>query len=365
MFSAVQQCSVPEWWSRLSVADTLFSDPRWLELFARSRGETQTWWFSAGRSGQAAIGLRGTVVGADTRKSMNPYRWLFEHTAYHDREPFDADSAPERSAWFPVLLCSYPGLDTYPVGAGDDAELVRLLLDGIAQWAGERGITLVVVGFVQPERHQVAAGASAAGYLALPVATRANLPLAGRSAEEVFCSYSAQQRNNLRRLRRRLAALGVRVVELQHPETELETLVELRCAHSRQHGKEPDEAEERAWLGPLLTELTDRVTVYGAVAESQLRGFSLFVDDGRWWNAFVVARRDPVADHDVYFELMYHTPIEQAASRGIAEISFGYGTEEAKRRRGCALVPVPAWFRSTEPSVSRWLTDAASASVGR
>jgi predicted N-acyltransferase len=99
--------------------------------------------------------------------------------------------------------------------------------------------------------------------------------------------------------------------------------------------------------------------VFGAIADSRLCGFALFVDDGHWWNAFVVARRDPVADRDVYFELMYHTPIEHAAARGIAEISFGYGTEEAKRRRGCTLVRVPAWFHSTEPAVRRWLADTA------
>lgn len=359
MFGAVQQGQVPGWWSTLSTRNPLFSDPRWLELFGRSRGETATWWFSAGRTDMPEIGLRGTVVDADTRKSMNPYRWLFDRTGYHDRSPFDAASAPEPAAWFPALLCSYPGLDTYPVGASEDAELVRLLMDGVTRWASSRGIRLVVVGFVHPERLGFTSGAAAAGHVALPVATRANLPLAGRSAEEVFASYSAQQRNNLRRLRRRLATAGVRVVELPDPLAELDTLVELRCAHARQHGKEPDAAEERSWLGPLLTGLTDRVTVYGAFAGHQLRGFSLFVDDGRWWNAFAVARRDPTADRDVYFELMYHTPIEQAAERGITEISFGYGTEEAKRRRGCTLVPVPAWYRGTEPSVCGWLAEQA------
>jgi hypothetical protein len=195
----------------------------------------------------------------------------------------------------------------------------------------------------------------------------------------VFGSYSAQQRNNLRRLRRRLAGQGIRVVELPEPAKRLDTLVELRCAHIRQHGGTPDEAEERTWIGPLLAELGDRVTVYGALSGNgtgavdsgaagddcagRLRGFSLFVDDGAWWRAFVVARRDPVVDRDVYFELMYHTPTEQAAARGIAEISFGYGTEEAKRRRGCTLLPVPAWFHSDEPSVRSWLT-ATAHSIG-
>jgi predicted N-acyltransferase len=188
------------------------------------------------------------------------------------------------------------------------------------------------------------------------VATRANLALAGRGAQEIVGSYSAQQRNNLRRLRRRLAERGVRIVELPDPLAHLQTLVELRCAHALQHGKEPDAAEERSWLGPLLAELGDRVTVFGAVSDAGLTGFSLFVDDGRWWNAFVVARSDPAADRDIYFELMYHTPIEHAAARGLAEISFGYGTEEAKRRRGCELVRVPAWFHSTDPAVAGWLS---------
>ena len=361
MFGVVQQRSVPSWWSRLSSANPLFSDPLWLELFGDSRGEADTWWFSAGRGDNAEVALRGTVVDADTRKSMNPYRWLFDRTGYHDRHPFAADGAPDRSAWFPALLCSYPGLDTYPVGAGNDPEPVRLLLDGLTGWAAERGIATVVVGFVHPEHEGFAAGATAAGYAAVPVATRANLPLAGRTADEVFGSYSAQQRNNLRRLRARLAARGVRVVELPDPSAELDTLVELRCAHARQHGKEPDADEERSWLGPLLDRLGDRVTVFGAIVGDQLRGFSLFVDDGRWWNAFVVARRDPDEDRDVYFELMYHTPTEYAAARGMPELSFGYGTGEAKRRRGCTLVPVPAWFRGADPAVARWLAVTAAA----
>lgn len=363
MFSVVQQGSPPQWWSRLSAGETLFSDPRWLALFGRSRGETETWWFGAGRSDRAEIGIRGNVVGADARKSMNPYRWLFERTAYHDGEPFDAGRAPDSQTWFPALVCSYPGLESYPVGAGvagGDSELVRLLLDGIAGWARDRRIGLVVVGFVQPERQVFGTAAAMAGYRPVPVATRASLRIDGRGPDQVFDLYSAGQRNNLRRLRARLATRGIRVVELADPVAELDTLVALRCAHMRQHGREPDEVEERTWLGLLLTELGDRVTVYGAIEAGELRGFSLFVHDGQWWHAFVVARRDPERDRDVYFELMYHTPTEQAAARGIAEISFGYGTEEAKRRRGCTLVRVPAWFLSTEPEVHDWLAKTAA-----
>jgi hypothetical protein len=87
------------------------------------------------------------------------------------------------------------------------------------------------------------------------------------------------------------------------PRARLDTLVELRCEHIRQHGRQPSEREERLWLGPLLTELGDRVTVFAADAGSTLRGFSLFVDDGVHWNAFAVARCNP----DLYFELTYHT----------------------------------------------------------
>ena len=408
VFRAVQQDRVPAWWGTLAAPDPLFSDPRWLDLFARSRGETGTWWFGAGRGERPEIGLRGAVAESGTRKSMNPYRWLFERTGYHDRTPLDAAGAPPRGSWFPALLCSYPGLEAYPVGAGaGDPELVRLLLAGLARWAAERGMATVVVGFVQPERRAVAAGAAAAGYTALPVATRSTLVLAGRGATEDFAALPARQRNNARRLRARLAARGVEVAPLDDPLAELDTLVALRCAHARQHGKEPDPAEERSWLGPLLTQLGERVTVFGARGScggdgrdgdggrgdggrddvtfprsirgnvtssrlgtgaaagagpgggAELRAFSLFVDDGRCWHAFAVARRDPADDRDVYFELMYHVPIEHAATRGIGEISFGYGTEEAKRRRGCTQVRVPAWFHAADPAVSRWLAAAA------
>jgi predicted N-acyltransferase len=355
VFTAEQRRDAPSWWMSLSARETLFSDPRWLDLFARSRGEPPSWWFAAGRSADPEVGIRGTIVDAGSRKSMNPYRWLFEQTPYHDREPLDAAGAPASTAWFPALLCSYPGLDAYPIGAGDDRELVRSLLSGLVEWAAAHGVRTVVVGFVQPEHEAFAAAAPAAGFRPLPVATRANLPVAGRTASQVFASWSTQQRNNLRRLRRQLDARGLRVAELRSPLADIDALVELRCAHIGQHGKTPDPAEERAWLEPLLTSLADRVTVFGAHGDSRLRGFSLFVDDGRWWNAFAVARQDPNDDRDVYFELMFNTPVEQAAARGIAEISFGYGTGEAKRRRGCQFESVPAWYHAADPAVDRWL----------
>jgi hypothetical protein len=362
-FTATQGDGAPPWWAGLAAATpgaTVFSDPRWLELFAGSRGEPPAWWFAAQRQDRPVVGLRGTVVQAGTRTSMNPYRWLFEDTPYRDERAFDPTAAPERASWFPALLCSYPGLDSYPVGAGDDPELVGSLLDGVAGWAAGRGIATVVLGFAQPERAGLAAGATAAGYTPLPVAVRATLPV---SAEDPFPGYSAQQRYNVRRLRRRLADRGVRVEELPEPLAELDTLVELRCAHARQHGKQADPAEERSWLGPLLRLFPERVTVYGAFTGAELRGFALFVDDGRLWNAFAVARTDPDADRDAYFELMYHTPTERAAGRGVTELSFGYGTAEAKRRRGCTLTPVPAWYRATsaaDPAVARWLAARAA-----
>lgn len=356
MFTASSQHAAPPWWPRLSAGQTLFSDQRWIGLFARSRGEPAPWWFGAGRGAEPEIAIRATVVEASARKSMNPYRWLFEQTPYHDREPFDAAGAPAPESWFPALLCSYPGLDAYPVGAADDPELVASLLAGLAGWAQEHQVRTVVVGFVQPEHATFAGAAPRAGYRALPVAVRADLPIDGRPAEQVFASWSTQQRNNLRRLRGRLHVRGVRVVELERPLADLDTLVELRCAHIGQHGKAPDPAEERAWLEPLLATFADRVTVFGAYRDSRLRGFSLFVDDDRQWHAFAVARLDPREDRDVYFELMFNTAVEQAAARGIGQICFGYGTGEAKRRRGCVFATVPAWYHAADPAVRRWLT---------
>ena len=47
---------------------------------------------------------------------------------------------------------------------------------------------------------------------------------------------------------------------------------------------------------------------------------------------------DPDASYG-YFSCMFYQPVECAPARGVEVLAYGYGTLDAKRRRGCQLSP--------------------------
>lgn len=330
----------PSWWREAADEVTIFARPDWLAAADRTASDQSHLWFRTDAGGgHRPAGMRGTVVTEDSaRGSINPYHWLFEPTAYRDGAVCPDRSGLEAADLLPSLVFVYPGLEFSLVGAPRSDEAVRLLRAASCE-AAERGLRSVALGFVQAHDTVLRRAAVGLDYLEAPMATLSTLEISGRTAEEVFASYGTKQRASFRRTRRLLEREGVSVRELEDPSGHLETLTELRCAHLEHYGHIFDPDRERRHLERILATFGDQITVLVAKRESRTRAFALFLADGDTLHSYMVGKLDPDVDRHVYFELNFYAAAEHAASRRFARISYGYGTEEAKRLRGCHQEP--------------------------
>lgn len=337
--------AAPDWWPTRSPEMPLFASREWLQAFADVRSDERHHWFR----------VRDPVDGADSmirgtrgelsrlRRSLNPHHWMFEQTAYRQ-----GLAVEDVEGWIPVervvpsLVFVLPGLEFHVVGRRTPEAVTRLFRAAVAT-AIETASASVAIGFVQPDDDVTAEVARRFGFTEFTMATLATHHLNGRRAEEVFAAYSAKQRASFRRTRRRLERQHVECRLLAEPLAELDVLTELRCCHLTEHGRAPVRTEERRHLAALLGEFSDLVTVLVAVRGGEIRAFSLFLRDGDTWHSYMTGRCDAAEDRDMYFELTYYLPIEIATARGYRDISYGYGTEEAKRLRGCELEPVQGY----------------------
>lgn len=332
----------PGWWPVCDSDVPLFVSQNWLKAFADVRSYENHYWFRATEmtTGRESM-IRGTWVDdSRLRRSLNPHHWMFEQTAYRDGVAFtDAQQHVPIERVIPSLVFVYPGLDFHLVG-NRDARAVTTLFGQAIRTAKEAGAASVAIGFAQPGDGVTAEVALQLGFTRFKMATLASYHVAGRSADDLFGSYSRKQRASFRRTRRRLGEQGVKCRILQEPHTQLDLLTELRCSHLAHHGRSPIVQEERRHLAALFLQFGALVTVLIAVRDHEIRAFSLFLQDGDTWHSYMTGRREACEDRDVYFELNYYLPVEIAARNEYRVISYGYGTEEAKRLRGCQLEDV-------------------------
>jgi hypothetical protein len=99
------------------------------------------------------------------------------------------------------------------------------------------------------------------------------------------------------------------------------------------------------------------------MAGESMISFSLLLDAGPvqhgWMNGTDYA--DP-RSRLAYFEVGYYAPVEAAYTYGPPELSFGYGAEETKLRRGCRLDEVLGSVLPLDPA-ARPAAHAAAAAL--
>lgn len=339
----------PSWWPHHDVGTPLFASWEWLSTIGSLQSKGEHGWVRVG--GPDAWGaLRSTwVTATSTRRSLDPYHWAYEQTAYRTGIADPQPPSRPREAWFPSMVSVLPGLDTYMMGtdAADSGCAVKLLAALIAE-AQRRGAATVALGFVQPSEIGLMAGAELMGFQRITMATLATLALPGDRSKDPWAHHSSKQRANMRRTRRLLHEAGVQVDVVARPLEQLDTLVALRCDHLRSHGRHPDAEQERRHIRTLLQRFGDRCTVIVAAAGYEIRAFSLFLRDVDIVHAYMTGRRDLGDNKDLYFDVNYYKPAELFNEQNIAAISYGYGTEEAKRLRGCHLEVVPGYVLHLE-----------------
>jgi uncharacterized protein len=362
----IVELSPPEW-STLEIDGSLFSSGRWLDEMGRRIEGSSVWAIAGPAAGR--VGLFGKVR-TDPRASASTDPWTLLFGGSSLVRTLDGEtrrqqkelthSAPPAEEWFPALVFAYPGLECFPVGpgAGSPEAVGELVAESLA-WARERALALVAFLYVPPEQELLAAVLDEAGLVRVPVAVRANLTLPGSSFEDYRAALTGDARWDIRRVRRKLRDAGI-AVSPRRLGDHLDEVVRLRCALRRKYGRPVDEADERALLESFSSAFGERTMLFCAEREGHVVSFSLFVWDGRVWHAWFTGGDNDPQSRYAYFETLFHAPIEWAYEHGIREISFGYGTESAKRSRGVRLEPVHAWFMPLEDGLAPALGKAAA-----
>lgn len=347
-----------EAWARLDARPPLFAAADWLDHLAHRIEGEHRWFVDEG-----GIGFFGSLIDdPQVTRSKNvwdllydPYDFMRTLTSESvQRQSELRETAPPRDEWFPVLLITYPGFECFGIGPGaQDKRLLDDAVGGIVRSAREMGARTVLFHYVQPEETLLARTLRGRGFARVPSALRANLRLPGTGFDDYLAALSYRRRREVRRNRQALAEQGVRVARLSLAEctdTQLDVLVALRESHRAKHGKRPDPAAERRQLEELRDSFGDRGTVFTAAVDGRVIGFSLLLDAGGVYHGWTTGT--DYADErskGTYFELGYYAPIEYVYERGGGELSFGYGTEDAKLSRGCRVDAVHSYLLVLDP----------------
>jgi uncharacterized protein len=335
---------LPAEWDDLVGSGPAWATRRWLDLApSRLPGEPVT--IALRRNGRTVLAVRGTVV---TERSPNtrldPYA-IFSGASVRQglavAGPHPWAEVPEQDV-LPCLLLMLPHYQTVPVGpAAADPAACAGLVAAVLDWAAGNGIRSVAAQYLDPAAAPLRDALVTAGGTAVVLADRCDLTVTWSDFDGFVASLPSKRRVEVRRERRVLADRGVAV---GHGPLGADTseLVGLRCGLVGKYGGRPDPAREAAALNRIRATFPGATTVFTArAAGGGLLGFSVFALDGDTWTPLLCGTDyDRPESRLTYFAALFYGPAALAPALGVRTIPYGLGSWDAKRRRGCALVPL-------------------------
>jgi predicted N-acyltransferase len=151
--------------------------------------------------------------------------------------------------------------------------------------------------------------------------------------------YRDEVKREINRMDERGLVRAVRPLGPDEPE-----LLDLRCRLIQKYDGAVDRAAQAAIFDMIREHVAPSdITVFTVSAGDRLLSFSLFIQDGPEWTVMLIGSDydSPDAGYG-YFSCMFYQPAELAPARGVNLLAYGYGTLDAKRRRGCQLSPYHA-----------------------
>ncbi len=337
---------LPADWPELTAACPHTVTPRWLALGADRLGDGyQTFILRAGGRPELAVG--GTVLaGPLPSPRVDPYRILSGRSAGLGLIPDGphpwADAAP--ADVFPAVLFMYPNFDMFPVGrAAHDRALLRDLVGKLLGWARANGIAALAFLFATPDAADLMAALAERGAAALPLAGTCVLDVSWDDFDGYLATLPSKRRVAIRGELNRLAAAHVVLAEERLDDVEPE-LLRLRAKLVAKYDGRPAPARDRLLLDKIRDLFDgDEILVVTARCERRMLGFALLLRDGGRWTALLVGTDyDDPRSRLTYFAVTFYRPAALAPGRGITSIGYGLGSWQAKRLRGCRVVPLLA-----------------------
>lgn len=344
---------IPAGWDGLTAGAPVTLSSRWIELAAaRIPGGYRTFLTSHGDEVSVAFG--GGVLSQPTgHPRFDPYEVLsgravsagIAQAGPHPWQGLDPSEV------FPCCLLMFPNYETAPAGAGrQDPAALRAFLRSLAEWCQSEGIRSIAALFLRPEPAAVHEALEQAGFGLVPMIDRAELAVTWADFDGYLAALPKKRRAVVRGELRALTARDVQIIErpLRADEPEL---ARLRSNLIEKYGGPPDVERESRGLDTLRRCFSeDDLRVFEAVRDGKSLSFGLFVRDGSHWTGLMTGSDYSHPDSALtYFATFFYQPAAVAPEYGIDRISYGIGSLEAKRLRGCTLRTLYAAHRVLRP----------------
>ncbi|MGW2039578.1 GNAT family N-acetyltransferase [Streptomyces virginiae] len=335
--------------------------------------------------GRTVAGVQGLLVrDPDAFPYHDPTGALFgDYEMDHLRQALERDRSPQESAEAGALLAAvvraeaghtraagYPALVmTSPYGYASDV----LTLPGTDREGAIGELLAAVDAFCRAEEipsqsflwesggdaalHRALAGH---GYLEFLSDLEYDLDTgACASLEEYLGTLERKRRTVVRAEIRKFGEAGLCVERVADPDPALiARCAELSEGQQKKYGLPVDRgAMERLFtallaapaLGPALYVVRRR-----DVQGPDVLGFLLCLEAGGVLHPkFLGFDATEVGSGYAYFNLVFYHQVERAVAGGARRISYGMGSADAKRLRGCRPAPVRGWIRFSSPAAQR------------
>jgi len=343
-FTAVN--GLPDDWDRRAAPSAPTLRASWIRLVEGRLGAPLRTFALHDGGDRLGVALCGTVLSAPgVNRRMDPYMMLTGQS----RDDGLLPDGPH--PWlgipiedlFPCLLLMFPNYETAP--AGYQARVPAALAEFIAaltDWAADSGVRSLAATYLRPDCGELLDVLRAEGWLVAIMTQRCDTDVVWRDFDGYLAGFPSKRRIVIRRELRALAELDVELGERRLAAVDERELLALRCQLVGKYGGRPDAAKEAGLLDRLRAEFDAKdLLVVEAHRERRLLGFTLFVRDGEHWPALMTGSdyTNPAARLS-YFATCYYRPAALAPGLGIRTISYGMGSWQAKKLRGCRLRPV-------------------------
>lgn len=242
----------------------------------------------------------------------------------------------------PGLVFMHPTYETFPVGsAGRDPAVLRDFVQQLLNWAGDAGLSSIAFLYLADAARPLLDVLGEAGAQVLPLTSTCVMEVTWDDFADYLRTLPSHRRVMIRRELRRLDENAV-TVGAEDPMDAAAAMAALRGRLVGKYGERPNASRDARLLDQILTSFRpDELCLITARRDGDLLSFMLFGQDGDHWTALLTgADYDEPRSRFTYFACAFYHPAILAPRHGVRCISYGIGSWEAKRLRGCRLRPV-------------------------
>jgi hypothetical protein len=336
--------ALPADWDDVVRAEPPSVSRRWITLaMDRFPAGYSTFVLRAGQTALAALG--GTVATSPLASQwIDPYRIFTGQAAQYGL--ITAGPHPWRglpaAAVFPCALFMYPNYDLFPVGnAAADPDVLDSFVRRLRDWGRHSGLASLTFLYITAGGTPLIDALRRAGAQIASMTDSCSLDVSWNDFDGYLRMLPSRGRKMVRRELHRLAEQGVVLAEEDLDQVAADAL-RLRGKLLVKYGSAAAPERDTRMLAKLRALFRPaEICVVTARRAGRLLGFVLLVQDGDCWTGLLNgADYDEPSSRFTYFATGYYRPAELAPQRGVRKISYGVGSWEAKRLRGCQLSPL-------------------------